>query len=80
MTSDTGEILQFWAHRRQAKELYFKLKILNPAQFEEVDWRAIYDTLHNVLRMFGIWACKKVMNITGTNLNQTKYKDDHDPL
>ena len=37
MTSDTGEILRYWAHRRLAKDLYFKLKIFYPEQFEEVD-------------------------------------------
>ena len=41
---------------------------------------AIYDTLHDVPRMFGIWACKQVLNIAGTNLNQSKYKNDHDLL
>ena len=58
MTSDTGKILWFWAHRRLAKELYFKCKLLNPQQFE-----------HNAPGMFGIWTCKQVMSIAGTNLN-----------
>ena len=30
--------------------------------------------------MFGIRACKQVMSIAGTNLNQSKYKVDHDPF
>ena len=79
MTSDTGECLRFWAHRKLAKELYLKHKILTPVQYEEVAWKSVYDTLHEVPRMFQIWACKQVMSIAGTNLNQSKYKDNHDP-
>ena len=52
ITSDTGEILRFGAHRRLAKELYFKRNILNPPQFEEVDWRAVYNTLHGTFPMY----------------------------
>ena len=29
--------------------------------------------------MFPVWTCKQVMDIAGTNLNQSKYKEDHDP-
>ena len=38
-------------------------------QFKEVAWRQVYDTLHLVPRMFGIWTCKQVMGIAGTNYN-----------
>ena len=48
-------------------------------QYEEVARKAVYDTLHEVPRMFQIWACKQVMSIAGTNLNQSKYKDNHNP-
>ena len=40
----------------------------------------VYDTLHDVPRMFGFWVCKQVMSIAGTNLNQSKYKDNNNPL
>ena len=29
--------------------------------------------------MYAVWACKQVMDIAGTNLNQSKYKEGHDP-
>ena len=45
----------------------------------EVAWRLVYDTLHQVPRIFQLWACKQVMNISGTNLIQSRYKPHHDP-
>ena len=79
MTSDTGDILQYWAQQQIAKKHYSAKSILTFKQFEEVAWRLIYDTFHEVLRMFGIWACKQVMNIAGTNAHQEIYKKDHNP-
>ena len=79
MTSDTGDTLRFWAQRQIAREYYAKKNILTHDQFDEVARKKIYDALHEVPRMFGIWACKQVMNIAGTNANQAIYKKDHDP-
>ena len=74
MTSDTGDTLRFWVQRKLAKKLHADRNILTGEQFDEVAWRQIYNTLFSVPRMFGIWACKQVMSITGTNVNQAKYK------
>ena len=79
MTSNTGDSLRFWFHQQLAKELLFKLGILTPLGFKEVAWRLVYDTLHKVPRLFQLWACKQVMNISGTNLIQSRYKPHHDP-
>ena len=38
----------------------------------------MYDTLHEVPRLFQLWSCKKVMNIAGKNLIQSWYKLHHD--
>ena len=79
MTSNTGDSLRFWVHKQLAKELLFKLGILTPLFFKEVAWRLVYDTLHEVPRLFQLWAYKQKMNIAGTNLIKPRYKPHHDP-
>ena len=39
MTSDTGDILRYWAQRQIAKEYYYAKNVLNNDQFEEVAWQ-----------------------------------------
>ena len=39
----------------------------------------MYDTLHEVPRLFRLWACKQVIDIAGMNLIQSRYKTHHDP-
>ena len=34
--------------------------------------------LHKVPRLFQLWACKQIINITGKNLIQSLYKPHHD--
>ena len=53
---------------------------MNLEEFEEVAWRHIYDALHDVPRLFQLWACKQVMDVVGTNHNQAKQTTgEHDP-
>ena len=54
-------------------------KILLPDQFKEVDWGMVYSALHELPRMFQIWAYKQVIGVAGTNLYQSKYRKNHDP-
>ena len=79
MTSDTGPIMRYWAHKQLAQTFFDAEQILFAHQFAEVDWPMVYATLHEVPRMFGVWACKQVMNIAGTNFNQSQYKEGHNP-
>ena len=39
----------------------------------------VYSELHELPRMFQIWACKQVMGVASTNLYQYKYRPNHDP-
>ena len=39
----------------------------------------MYATLHDIPRLFQVWAYKQVMDIAGTNLNQPVYQTDKDP-
>ena len=80
MTSSTSPSLRFWVYEVMARQAYHELGILFGNQFDEVDWPAIHQTLFDVPRMFSIWACKQVMDIAPTNLNQKQYKPEHDPL
>ena len=40
----------------------------------------MYDALHEVPRVFQIWACKQVTNIAGVNYNQAVYMANYDPM
>jgi hypothetical protein len=66
MTSNTGDQIRFWAHRQLGKESFNDHKILLHSQFESIDWISIHQTLHNLPRLFQIWAAKQVLRITGT--------------
>ena len=48
--------------------------------FQEVAWGQVYDALHDVPRMFQIWACKQVTNRVGVNSNQAVNKANHEPM
>ena len=77
MTFNTGDSLLFWVHQQLAKKIFFKLVILTPLGFKEVVWMLVYDTLHEVLQLFQLWAYKQVINIAGKNLIQSGYKPYH---
>ena len=79
MTSSTSDSLRFWAHLQLAQETYHELGLLYNNQFQQVDWPSVYHALHEVPRMFAVWACKQVMEVAPTNLNRHKYDNSHDP-
>ncbi len=64
--ADMGHHIQFLAHRTLAKTSFHQLRILDHTVFDKVDWEMVYQTLHEVPRMFQQWACKQVMGIAGT--------------
>ncbi len=66
MMSDTGNHIRFWAHHRLARDYYWDHNILSNEQFDQVDWRSVYDTLHGLPRLFQLWALKHVLGIAGT--------------
>jgi len=80
MTSGLEDILRFWCQRKVAKEVmaHPKVNVLQPDQFEEVEWPAVYHALTEVPRMFQIWACKQVTGVAGTNEMQSRYTPNHD--
>jgi hypothetical protein len=45
--------------------------------FDKVDWLNVYRTLNKeVPRLFQVWACKQVMNISTTNKNLRRHHQD----
>ena len=74
LTSDKGDRIRFWAHRQLAKECFYESKLMFE-EFELVDWEMVYAALHNVPRLFQIWAMKQVMNIAPANGNRPWEKD-----
>ncbi len=66
MTSDTGSHIRFWAHYQLAQEFYKDQMILSYHQFDEVDWPSVHQTLHDLPRLFQVWAAKHVLGIAGT--------------
>jgi hypothetical protein len=66
MTSDTGEILRFWAYWQLAREYYRSREIISYRQFDEIDWWQLRKTLLALPRLFQLWAAKHVNKIAGT--------------
>jgi hypothetical protein len=66
MTSETGARIRFWAQHQLARTFYHDRKILSHDQFDFVDWTSIHSTLHNLPRLFQVWAAKHILGIAGT--------------
>ena len=75
MTSDSGDLLRFWAHRRLAREALVDSKVLNIRQFDAIAWDAVFTGLHSVPTLFQMWACKQVWDIAGTNYLRSKWDE-----
>ncbi len=78
MTSDTGGSIQYWAHHQLARNYYQEHKILSHDQFDAIDWRSIHSTLHELLRLFQLWASKHVLKIAGT-MKYLSHQDGRSP-
>ena len=64
VTTESGDAIRFAAHRKEAKEVFQEQKILDYDAFEEVAWRSVYNALHEVPKMFQIFACKQVFSVS----------------
>ena len=72
MTSDTGEMIRYWAHRQLAKVHFHNHRLMYADAFEEVAWWHVYSTLRTLPRLFSLWAGKQMINIAATNENLAK--------
>jgi hypothetical protein len=66
MRSEIGDHIHYWAHHQLAQQYYLNHKLLSFKQFSLVDWKSIHLTLHDLLRLFQLWAAKHVLGIAGT--------------
>ncbi len=41
------------------------MKILDTKAFNMVDWEIVYRTLHEVPKLFQLWACKQAIGVAG---------------
>jgi hypothetical protein len=67
LTTDSGSLIRFEAHHQEARQVFQQQKILNPAQFDLVAWPYVYQALHDVPKMFEIFAYKQVFDISANN-------------
>jgi hypothetical protein len=65
MTSDMGSHIWYSAHCQLARTYYRDHKTLSFDQFNAVDWKSIHTTLHNLPRLFQLWASKHILGIAG---------------
>lgn len=74
LASGSEEILCYWCERKVAKEAFAhkKLSILQPDEFKEVEWPALYQALREATCMFQLWADKQVVGVAGTNKMQAR--------
>jgi hypothetical protein len=72
MTTDSGATIRFAAHKAEARAVFHRCGILNPASFDKVWWEVVHSTLHSLPTMFAVWACKQVFGYAATyyRLNQ----------
>ena len=75
VTSDSGSLVRFWAHRQLARSFFVEKKILDTEAFDLVDWKAYYAAMHAVPRLFQLWACKQTMGIAATNLARARFTE-----
>jgi hypothetical protein len=79
MTSETGDHISYWARHHLAQQYYRDHKLLSFEQFDSVDWKCIHRTLHDLPRLFQLWAAKHVMGIAGT-MKFLAHQDNRSPL
>ena len=66
MTTDTGSAIRYGAQLQEARAVFEERKVLFPDAFDEVAWRLVHKTLHDVPKMFQIFACKQVFSVSAT--------------
>ncbi len=80
ITTDSGRIIRFWAHRQLAKSFYTSKQVLDHEAFDLVDWKNYWAVMHSVPRLFQLWACKQAMSIAATHMARSRFTEDLSPL
>jgi hypothetical protein len=77
MTPDTGLHIRYAAGRQVACLFFHETSRMFTDAFDEVDWPNVHRMLNKeVPRLFQVWACKQVMDISATNKNLRWHHQD----
>ncbi len=77
MTSDTGPHIRYAAGQQVVRLFFHETLRMFTDAFDKVDWPNVYCILNEeVPRLFQVWACKQVMNISATNKNLSRCHQD----
>ncbi len=77
MTSDTGLHIRYAAGQQVARLFFHETSRMFTDAFDEVDWPNVHCTLNEeVPRLFQVWACKQMMDISATNKNLRQRHQD----
>jgi hypothetical protein len=77
MTSDMGQHIRYTAGQQVACLFFHETSQMFTDAFNKVNWPNVYRTLNKeVPRLFQVWACKQVMNISATNKNLSLHHQD----
>jgi hypothetical protein len=79
LTTESGDTVRFSIQYQEARELFAKQRILQPDQFDLVDWFHVHRTLHSVPKMFSIFASKQVFGVSAVAHYMHKRKDSSYP-
>jgi hypothetical protein len=80
ITTDSGEVVQFCAHKQLARPIFAKRKVLDGEAFALVEWKSFWEALRETPRLFQLWACKQIMSIAATNKARARFTTDLSPL
>jgi hypothetical protein len=70
MMSDTRPHIRYTAGQQVARSFFHETLRMFTIAFDNVDWPNVHRMLNKeVPRLFQMWACKQVMNISATNNN-----------
>jgi hypothetical protein len=79
MMSDTGGHIRYRVHHQLVRTYYREHNILSHKQFDAIDWKSVHNTLHNLPRLFQLWASEHVLGIAGT-MKFLSHQDRQSPL
>jgi hypothetical protein len=79
MTSNMGGHIQYRADHQLAWTYYQEHNLLSHEQFNAINWKSVHNMLHNLPRLFQLWASKNVFGIAGT-MKFLSHQDGRSPL
>eukprot|EP00956_Cyclotella_meneghiniana_P029291 scaffold70426_cov59-Cyclotella_meneghiniana.AAC.2 len=79
VTTDSGPVIRYEAQMKEARAVFHERKVLMGEAFDEVAWKDVHRTLHSVPKMFQIFACKQVFDVSATFDNLKKRNKENNP-